>query len=89
MNDNSLERAGDIKGELMHIWGRQDPHISQEGRNLVKARLEEVGTNFTWFEFNSVHAFMRDEGPRYDPAMARICWGLILEMFHRKLCVGL
>jgi carboxymethylenebutenolidase len=23
-NDNSLERAGEIKGELLHIWGKQD-----------------------------------------------------------------
>ncbi len=35
-NDNSLERAGDIKGELLHIWGRQDPHVPLEGRNIVK-----------------------------------------------------
>lgn len=89
MNDNSLERAGDIKGELMHIWGRQDPHVSPEGRTMIRARLEEVGANFTWFEFNNVHAFMRDEGPRYDPATARVCWDLVFEMFHRKLCVGL
>ncbi len=26
-NDNSLERAAEIKGELLHIWGRQDPHV--------------------------------------------------------------
>jgi carboxymethylenebutenolidase len=87
-NDNSLERAGDIKGELMHIWGRQDPHISLEGRNLIKARLEEVGTKFTWHEFNAQHAFMRDEGPRYDPALALQSWMMILELFHRRLGQG-
>ena len=32
MNDDSLERARDIRGELMMIWGRQDPHIPLEGR---------------------------------------------------------
>jgi carboxymethylenebutenolidase len=88
MNDNSLERAGEIKGELLHIWGRQDPHIPLEGRNLIKARLEEVGARFTWHEFNGAHAFMRDEGPRYDPALSRLCWGLVLELFHRRLHGG-
>jgi len=83
--DNSLERAGDIKGELLHIWGRQDPHIPLEGRNLIKARLEEVGADFTWHELNAAHAFMRDEGPRYDPALAYQCFGLVLELFHRRL----
>ena len=87
-NDNSLKRAGEIKGELLHIWGRQDPHIPLDGRNLLKARLEEVGTRFTWHEVNGQHAFMRDEGPRYDPALVLQCWALLLELFHRRLGYG-
>lgn len=86
--DTSLERVGEIRGELLHIWGRQDPHIPLEGRNLIKARLEAAGTRFTWHEFNGAHAFMRDEGPRYDPALAFECWGLVLELFHRRLGWG-
>ena len=30
--DDSLARAGEIRGELMMIWGRQDPHVPPEGR---------------------------------------------------------
>ena len=86
--DDSLARAGDIKGELLCIWGRQDPHIPLEGRNLIRARLEEVGAHFTWHEFNAAHAFMRDEGPRYDPALAHLCYGLVTELFHRRLGLG-
>jgi len=84
-SDDSLARANEIKGELLHIWGRQDPHIPLEGRNLIKARLEEVGVNFTWHEVNGAHAFIRDEGPRYDPALTYQCWGLVFELFHRRL----
>jgi carboxymethylenebutenolidase len=84
--DNSLERASEIKGELLHIWGRQDPHVPLEGRNRIKARLDEVGANFQWVELNGAHAFLRDEGYRYDPALAHLCQGLMLELFHRKLC---
>jgi carboxymethylenebutenolidase len=87
-NDNSLERIGEIRGELLHIWGRQDPHIPLEGRNLIKARLEAAGTRFTWHEFNGAHAFLRDEGPRYDPELARQCWGLVLDLFQRRLGWG-
>jgi carboxymethylenebutenolidase len=86
--DDSLARAGDIRGELLHIWGRQDPHIPLQGRNQVKSRLEQVGARFTWHEVNGAHAFMRDEGPRYDPALAALCWGWVLELFHRKLGEG-
>ncbi len=85
--DNSLERAQEIKGELLHIWGRQDPHVPLDGRNKIRARLDEVGANFQWFEVNGAHAFMRDEGYRYDPAIAYHCYGLLFELFHRKLAL--
>lgn len=88
MHDGSLERAGEIKGELLHIWGRQDPHVPLEGRNRIKARLDEVGANFSWHEVNGQHAFMRDEGPRYDPVLVQQCYGLVFELFHRKLGLG-
>jgi carboxymethylenebutenolidase len=84
-NDNSLERAPEIKGELLLIWGRQDPHVPLEGRTRIKARLDETGASFQWVEVNGAHAFMRDEGYRYDPALAYLCQGLMLEVFHRKL----
>jgi len=87
-NDNSLQRAGEIKGDLLHIWGRQDPHVPLEGRNLIKARLEEVGASFHWHEVNGAHAFLRDEGYRYDPALALQSYSLALELFHRRLAVG-
>jgi len=82
---DSLARTSEIRGELMMLWGRQDPHISEDGRALVRARLREAGTNVTWHEFNAAHAFMRDEGPRYDPALATLGYALALEMFDRRL----
>lgn len=88
MNDDSLQRAGDIRGELLMIWGRQDPHIPLEGRMAVLARLNEVNARFSWHEVNGAHAFLRDEGARYDPELARQCMGLALDLFHRKLGQG-
>jgi carboxymethylenebutenolidase len=85
MSDDSLARAGEIRGELLHIWGRQDPHVPLEGRNRIHARLEEAGARFQWIEVNGQHAFLRDEGPRYDPALARLCFEFVLELFHRCL----
>jgi carboxymethylenebutenolidase len=83
--DDSLERAKEIRGELLHIWGRQDPHVPLEGRNVIKARLDDVGANFQWFEANGAHAFMRDEGYRYDPSLASLCQAMMLDLFHRRL----
>ena len=81
--DDSLARASDIRGELMMVWGRQDPHIPEEGRGKIHARLIETDRRFTWHEVNAAHAFMRDEGPRYDPALASLGYRLALDLFHR------
>ena len=86
--DDSLARVSEIKGELLMIWGRQDPHIPREGRALIYQTLSDAAVWFQWHEFNAAHAFMRDEGPRYDPAAARICYGLAIELFHRRLGEG-
>jgi carboxymethylenebutenolidase len=88
MHDDSLDRIGQITGELLMIWGRQDPHIPRDGRALIYNVLSDAGTRFQWHEFNAAHAFMRDEGARYDPAAARICYDLVLELFHRRLSEG-
>ncbi|WP_158749108.1 dienelactone hydrolase family protein [Acidobacterium sp. S8] len=84
-NDDSLKRAEEIKGELLHIWGRQDPHVPLDGRMKIKARLDEASANYQWFEVNGAHAFMRDEGYRYDPELEYQCKGLVLSLLHRQL----
>jgi carboxymethylenebutenolidase len=75
MNDNSLGRVAEIKAELLMIWGRQDPHVPPEGRAKIHAALVAAGTHFTWHEFNGAHAFLRDEGVRYDPELALLSHG--------------
>jgi carboxymethylenebutenolidase len=88
MKDDSLERAKDIKGELLMVWGRQDPHTPLEGRMTVLARLNEVDVRFSWHEVNAAHAFMRDEGARYDPELAHQLYGVVFDFFHRRLGYG-
>ena len=43
---------------------------------------------FTWHELNGQHAFLRDEGPRYDPALALTCYRMVIDLFERKLGEG-
>jgi carboxymethylenebutenolidase len=88
MADDSLDRIPEIKGELLMIWGRQDPHVPLEGRLKIQAALNAAGTHFTWHEFNGAHAFLRDEGPRYNPVLAQQSLGIAVELFHRKLGRG-
>ena len=87
-HDDSLARAADIKGELFMAWGRQDPHVPAEGRLKVLTRLTELNTKLNWHEVNGAHAFLRDEGVRYDPAHALNLITLALAFFHRRLGEG-
>lgn len=68
--DDTLARIAESKADLMMVWGRQDPHVPVAGRALIKDRLEAAGARFTWHEVEAEHAFLRDEGRRYDPALA-------------------
>ena len=87
-HDDSLARAGEIQGELLHIFGRADPHVSLEGRRMLQQRLDEVQANYQWLEVNGAHAFMRDEGYRYDPELEYQLKGMMLAVLHRKLALG-
>ena len=88
MCDDSLVRVKELRGEMLMIWGRQDPHVPGEGRAKIYQALNDAGTHFTWHEFNGQHAFLRDEGHRYDPELALKSYGLALELFKRKLGEG-
>lgn len=83
--DDTLARLSELRAETLFVWGRQDPHIPFEGREKIRARLEGVGANYEWLEFNAAHAFMRDEGPRYDPALAMRVLAAAVQLFRSSL----
>jgi carboxymethylenebutenolidase len=84
-NADTLARAAEITGELVMIWGRQDPHVPAEGRATVYKALQQANRLFSWHELNAEHAFMRDEGSRYDAEAAHLCLDIALALFHRAL----
>jgi carboxymethylenebutenolidase len=83
--DDTLKRFAEARAAFLFVWGRQDPHVPLEGRLKIAQRLNETGAEFEWHEFNAAHAFLRDEGPRYNPALAHLCMSLLLRFFAEKL----
>lgn len=81
----SLERASEIRGELLLVFGTLDPHVPEEGRAKIKTALERAGTNFSMSLYPAEHAFMRDEGPRYDPEITDQAWSEMIQFFRRVL----
>jgi carboxymethylenebutenolidase len=56
-----------------------------EGRQAIRARLEAVGARYEWHEVNAAHAFLRDEGPRYDPALFLQAMAWMTALFQQTL----
>ncbi len=81
----SLARAGEIEGQLLTIWGTKDPHTPETGREVIKAGLDPLATRLWWREYVAEHAFGRDVGDRYDPAVTDEAFAETIELFKRTL----
>lgn len=68
---DSLDRAGEVRGRLMVVFGSGDPHVPADARLRVVSALYAAG--LTDLELHlyagGEHAFMRDVGARHDPEL--------------------
>ena len=81
----TFARLGEIKGEMLIVFGETDPHVPAEGRQRLVQGLKDAGTRHRILTVPGEHAFMRDEGPRYDPAAADHVWAEAVATFQRVL----
>jgi carboxymethylenebutenolidase len=80
---DALERAPEIGGELLLIFGTRDPHTPAAGRDTVRRGLSRV--RYTWREYDAEHAFGRDIGPRFDPEATDQAFAETTAFFRRVL----
>src|SRR5579872_2455296 len=78
----SLQRAAEIKGELLMIFGEADPHVPKEGREKIRAALQQAGVKYRVKLYPAEHAFMRDEGARYDPECTDLAFADMIHLFR-------
>ncbi|WP_370301660.1 dienelactone hydrolase family protein [Pseudoalteromonas tunicata] len=83
--EQTFARLDEIAGEIHFIWGKQDPHVPRDGRLKLYQKLNQSAIDYQWLEVNAEHAFMRDEGERYDPALALEMYQKAVALFHRTL----
>jgi carboxymethylenebutenolidase len=67
----SLARAASIRGRLMIVFGSRDPHVPADARVQIVSALYAAGLDDLELHVyaGGEHAFMRDVGARYDPAL--------------------
>ena len=79
----TLARAAEIAGEMLIIFGTLDPHVPADGRMKIEEWLREARVKFEVRLYPAEHAFMRDEGPRYDPEATDRAWADAIHFYRR------
>ncbi len=79
----TLSISAEIKGELLINFGDSDPHVPIEGQQAIIDALQKAGVRHTIKHYPGEHAFMRDEGPRYDSECADAVWADAVNMFKK------
>ena len=90
---DTLERADEIKGELIMIHGIQDTHVDRAGREKIRARLMDVGMPLTWMEVQAVRSEvelgMRDEHDKANDAFTRQNHAFIRDELSKGVSSGM
>jgi carboxymethylenebutenolidase len=81
----TLARLSEIKAELLLVFGEVDPHVPATARSVIRSALQTSGSRHTYLELPGEHAFMRDEGARYDPEMADRVFAETIALYRRVM----
>lgn len=84
---DSLQRAGEIQGALLTVFGSEDPHVPGEAREQILSALVELRHETVLFDAN--HTFLRDDGWRWDPPLADQAWATVTAFLQRELTAQL
>ncbi len=79
----SLAQAGAIRGDLLMVFGTEDPHVPEEGRKTIHEGLRRAKVKHRTLLYKAQHAFMRDEGPRHDPEATDHAFGEMVAFFRK------
>jgi carboxymethylenebutenolidase len=79
----SLERAAEIRGELLVHFGALDPLIPAAGRTAVETTLQQAGVKYEALLYPADHGFMRDDRAAYDPECADQALAAAVSLFRR------
>jgi carboxymethylenebutenolidase len=78
-----LDRASQLHGPALLIWGGLDKHITADHRKAVTDALSAQRKTYVNVEFsNADHGFFCDQRASYEPRAARQAWALTLEFLR-------
>lgn len=75
---DTLQRVGELSGQLLTIFGSLDPHVPPEGREQILQAIAATDVVHQTVLYTANHTFMRDDGYRYDSAATDAAWQEII-----------
>ena len=81
----TLARLSEMKAELLLVFGDVDPHVPAAARSVIRSALQASGARHVYLELPGEHAFMRDEGARYDAEMADRVFAEAIALYRRAM----
>ncbi|MBE9043495.1 dienelactone hydrolase family protein [Pleurocapsales cyanobacterium LEGE 10410] len=82
---DTIERADEIEGEVLTVFGSLDSFVPPEGRDKILQALNKAGVRHETLLYKADHVFMRNDGYRYDPVATDDAWVKITEFFESVL----
>ncbi len=77
--------AGGIAGRVSLVFGTKDPHIPLDAITRVQAAFARSGTDYQLSFYDGEHAFMRDEGPRWNPSETDRAYAAAVDFLRESL----
>lgn len=81
----SRVEKGGIGGRLSLVFGTKDPHIPLAAINDVARVCAASGSDYEISLYDGEHAFMRDEGPRWNASETDRAYAAAVEFFRQTL----
>ncbi|HEY9627103.1 MAG TPA: dienelactone hydrolase family protein [Coleofasciculaceae cyanobacterium] len=81
---DTLSRMGEMRGELLLVFGSIDPHVPVEARETIVQGLQNAGVSYALSLYEGAnHTFMRDDGDRFDPVATDRVWAEVTAFLSR------
>ncbi len=77
--------AGGVRGRLALVFGASDPHIPLAAISAIQTALAPSGTAYEISMYDGEHAFMRDEGERWNPSETDRAYAHAVAFFRETL----
>lgn len=82
----TITHSRDIRGEMLCLFGEEDPLISQEDILLVEKALRDAGVNHEIIRYSHTgHGFFCNQRADFNASAAEDAWHRVLSLFNRHL----